>query len=183
MSESRITAASGWLADWRLHRDRIRIMVVRRRSDAEPMFESSLVLAPDLVEMRELFPDLGPLWDAVHHDFWQAYRPGGQPGSRRRRVIPSDTVQLATSDLRAPLQQPAGDRRTTPQQPTGDLRAVSHLPTGTRIPHLALRARKSGYRLVRESLPPYLWTLRDADDGERILSARTLDEIEHWLDT
>ncbi|WP_280334912.1 hypothetical protein [Nocardia wallacei] len=161
MSGSRLSAAGGWLAEWRLHRDRIRIALVRSETDAEPVFASSLTLAPDLVQMRELFPDLGPLWDAIHDDFWQAYRPGGDSDGRSPSRIHSDTME----------------------SPTGNLRVVSRLPSRSRIPHLSLRARKGGYRLVREPLPPYLWTLRDADDGERIHSARTLDEIEQWLDT
>ncbi|MBF6172912.1 hypothetical protein [Nocardia blacklockiae] len=107
---------------------------MRTDSDADAVFVSSLLLAPDLVEMRELFPELDRLWNAVHADFWRAYLPA------------------------------AG-------------------PPATRISLLVLRARDSGYRLMREPLPPHLWTLRAADDGEHILGVRTLDEIEHWLDT
>lgn len=36
--------------------------------------------------------------------------------------------------------------------------------------------------MVRQPQPPRLWTLLDADDGMPLHTARTLDQLEQWLD-
>lgn len=51
-----------------------------------------------------------------------------------------------------------------------------------RLRRLSIRATESGYRLVSDPLPPHAWQLLDADDGAVLRGARTLDEIEQWLD-
>ncbi|MEU6561745.1 hypothetical protein [Nocardia nova] len=48
--------------------------------------------------------------------------------------------------------------------------------------HLADRADRAGYRLIRDrTLQPETWLLIDAEDGTRVHSAPSLDRIEAWL--
>lgn len=47
---------------------------------------------------------------------------------------------------------------------------------------LANRARKAGYRLIRERRAPPNWALLDAVDGEYLHTAPTLEEIARHLD-
>lgn len=56
-------------------------------------------------------------------------------------------------------------------------------PYGPRYQRLMFRARRGGYRLLREPFSPTLWTLHDAADGEPIISMCTFAEIEQWLKT
>ncbi|MBF6144291.1 hypothetical protein [Nocardia nova] len=51
-----------------------------------------------------------------------------------------------------------------------------------RLRALGSRAEKAGYRLVHDPPLPETWSLVDADDGEIIFPAATLDEIRQWLD-
>ncbi len=44
---------------------------------AETLVACSLDHAPDLVEVRERFPRLAALWNAVHDHFWTTYRTPG----------------------------------------------------------------------------------------------------------
>ncbi|MEV6135834.1 hypothetical protein AB0L63_07160 [Nocardia sp. NPDC051990] len=74
MSEHQ-TEMDGWQAIWRLDDQRIRIMLVSN------IFESTTVMsttdsatAPDLVQMRERFPKLDRLWDAIRHAYWSELR-------------------------------------------------------------------------------------------------------------
>ena len=68
---TRCTQAGDWLAVWKLDRRRIRILLVQHSSGAQTALpapgDSS---APDLAEVRERFPELTRLWDAVRHEFW-----------------------------------------------------------------------------------------------------------------
>lgn len=70
MSEHR-TEVDGWQAIWRLDRHRIRMMLVRNASDSLPLMSvTNPAAAPDLAQMREQFPQLSRLWDAVRHEYW-----------------------------------------------------------------------------------------------------------------
>ncbi|GGL32401.1 hypothetical protein GCM10011588_54000 [Nocardia jinanensis] len=63
---ARSTEIGGWRALWRLDRHCVRIIEVRDESGSRV----SVAGSPDLAEMRERWPDLTPLWDAVRHDLW-----------------------------------------------------------------------------------------------------------------
>ncbi|RDI51831.1 hypothetical protein DFR68_104315 [Nocardia mexicana] len=54
---------------------------------------------------------------------------------------------------------------------------------GSRYERLVSRARRGGYYMASEPLPPYRWILHDVADGAPIVSMHTLDEVEQWLDT
>ncbi|WP_433680075.1 hypothetical protein [Nocardia sp. CA-119907] len=70
MSEHR-TEVDGWQAIWRLDRQHIRMMLVRNASESQPLMSvSTVAAAPDLAQMREQFPRLSRLWDAVRHEYW-----------------------------------------------------------------------------------------------------------------
>ncbi len=76
MSE-RCTEVEGWVAQWSLDHLCIRIMLVRNRSGTEALFSAAGdVAAPDLAEMRERFPRLSGLWDAIRGEFWAQLSPG-----------------------------------------------------------------------------------------------------------
>ena len=78
MSE-RYTEADGWVAQWSLDHFRIRIMQVRNDSETEAVFSAAVdVAAPDLAEMRERFPKLSGLWDAIRGEFWSELSAGQQ---------------------------------------------------------------------------------------------------------
>jgi hypothetical protein len=70
MSERR-TEVDGWQAIWRLDHHRIRMMLVRNASESQPLMSVTAAdTAPDLAQMREQFPKLSRLWDAVRHEYW-----------------------------------------------------------------------------------------------------------------
>jgi hypothetical protein len=70
MSEYR-TEVDGWQAIWRLDHQYIRMMQVRNISESEPLMSADTpAAAPDLAQMREQFPKLSRLWDAVRHEYW-----------------------------------------------------------------------------------------------------------------
>ncbi|MEG8179037.1 hypothetical protein GZH49_10890 [Nocardia terpenica] len=50
-----------------------------------------------------------------------------------------------------------------------------------RVEALIERAAQAGYHLVRDAHSPHSWALLDEEDGARIYSAMTLDQIEQWL--
>jgi hypothetical protein len=68
----RRTEVDGWVAIWEIDHWRIRIMLVRNVIDsARPLLNAdAAVAAPDLADMREKYPKLSRLWDAVRHEFW-----------------------------------------------------------------------------------------------------------------
>ena len=46
-------------------------MLVRNVSEPQPLISiSTPAAAPDLVQMREQFPKLSRLWDAIRHEYW-----------------------------------------------------------------------------------------------------------------
>ncbi|MBF6333351.1 hypothetical protein IU452_33165 [Nocardia transvalensis] len=63
------------------------------------------------------------------------------------------------------------------------MRSVPPDPQSERVRQVVQRARKAGYRLIRDPRLPHQWQLLDLADGERIYSAATLDQIEQWLST
>ncbi len=70
MSEHR-TEVDGWEAIWRIDNCCIRMLLVRNLSELDPLISmSSVIAAPDLVQVREWFPELARLWDAVRHEYW-----------------------------------------------------------------------------------------------------------------
>lgn len=54
-------------------------------------------------------------------------------------------------------------------------------PPEDRLDELSARAGRAGYRLECGRWSADEWHLLDADDGELIYEARTLDEVAHWL--
>ncbi|MFI7668591.1 hypothetical protein [Nocardia sp. NPDC049526] len=58
---------------------------------------------------------------------------------------------------------------------------MTYDPEPTRVQLLTERAERAGYQLMRDPWPPYSWILLDAEDGEPLHSAPTLDLIEQWL--
>ncbi|MEV4129382.1 hypothetical protein [Nocardia sp. NPDC049707] len=73
MSEHR-TEVGGWVAQWRIDHHHIRIMLVRNTSEPHPLMSvSAPSAAPDLVRMRERFPEITPLWDAIRHEYWAKF--------------------------------------------------------------------------------------------------------------
>lgn len=72
MSERR-TEADGWQAVWHLERHCIRIMLVRNILESRTLMSISGSAAPDLVQVREQFPNLSSLWDAVRHEYWAEF--------------------------------------------------------------------------------------------------------------
>ncbi|MFI6364433.1 hypothetical protein ACIBG0_16970 [Nocardia sp. NPDC050630] len=82
MSEHR-TEVDGWQAIWRIDRCCIRMMLVRNLSESETLISmSSVDVAPDLVQVRERFPELSRLWDAVRHEYWVESLGPGSNGAR-----------------------------------------------------------------------------------------------------
>lgn len=70
MSKHRIEV-DGWLAEWRLDHHRIQMLLVRNTSEPDPLMSVTVpAAAPDLAQMRERFPNLSPLWDAIRHEYW-----------------------------------------------------------------------------------------------------------------
>ncbi|WP_330249701.1 hypothetical protein OG874_25730 [Nocardia sp. NBC_00565] len=146
------TEVDGWLAEWRIDHHRIRIMLVCNGSDSKPLASFTPASAPDLAQMRELFPNLSGLWDAIRHEYWAEVFPPPRPSRGRIRSV--------------------NDRR---------LRPVPIDPMSARIQALTVRARRAGYRLVRSSTSPYDWTLLDGEDCAPSYSAVELEKIEQWL--
>lgn len=66
-------------ADWCLAQRTIRILRVRTAT-GELLAAASPVIAPDLLNMREWFPEPTPLWDAVRHQFWSRQTREGDAG-------------------------------------------------------------------------------------------------------
>ncbi|WP_328391466.1 hypothetical protein [Nocardia sp. NBC_00416] len=76
---TRRTVAGEWRAVWCRDQRGIRITEVRHASGARLPIAAGEA-APDLADMRERFPDLAPLWDAVRHHFWTQTAPAGIAG-------------------------------------------------------------------------------------------------------
>lgn len=66
------TKADNWEALWRIDHGNIRILVVSNVSDTFTLLSPTVPdNAPDLVQMREDFPRLSPLWDAIRQRYWE----------------------------------------------------------------------------------------------------------------
>lgn len=88
------TRADGWEAIWQIHHGSIRILLVSNVSDTFTLLSPTMPdNAPDLVQMREDFPKLSPLWDAIRERYWeeslclQTHPPHLPPTSSSRREI------------------------------------------------------------------------------------------------
>lgn len=68
----RRTEVDGWVAIWEIDHWNIRIMLVRSLIDsARPLLNVDVeAAAPDLADMREKYPNLSRLWNAVRHEYW-----------------------------------------------------------------------------------------------------------------
>lgn len=150
------TELDGWLAEWRIDCHCIRIMLVRNGSE-KPLVSFTVASAPDLVQMREQFPELSRLWDAVRHEYWAEF--ALSPKHSRGRV-------RSLNDARSL-------RLVSSEQPSD--------PMTARINELTARAKQAGYRLVRDGEPPCEWELLDIEDGARLYSTVDLDQVEQWL--
>ena len=75
------TEVEGWQAAWIFDHALIRIMLVHNESDATELIRAdNPATAPDLAALRERFPRLSPLWDAVRRQFWtESLGPGIHP--------------------------------------------------------------------------------------------------------
>ncbi|ATL67905.1 hypothetical protein [Nocardia terpenica] len=60
-------------------------------------------------------------------------------------------------------------------------RATLEKKEAERVKGLVERATAAGYRLVREEHSSCSWILFDREDGERVHSAVTLEQVEQWL--
>jgi len=70
------TEVAGWSVQWRMGRHSIRMIRVSHPASATVLVSSSDAgVAPDLAQMRERFPELSQLWDAVRHEYWAAIVP------------------------------------------------------------------------------------------------------------
>jgi len=50
-------------------------MLVGNTSECSPLMSApTSATAPDLAQMREQFPKLSALWDAVRHEYWSELR-------------------------------------------------------------------------------------------------------------
>jgi hypothetical protein len=56
-------------------------------------------------------------------------------------------------------------------------------PNSERLRNLTDRATRAGYCLIRDPISPRAWNLLDAEDGDVVLSAASLERIEQWLDS
>jgi hypothetical protein len=80
------TEADGLGVTWRVLQDHlISIVAVHSASDPAPIVSFGPDAYPDLVQARELLPELTRLWDAVRHDFWAKLIPPPPGSSRSRR--------------------------------------------------------------------------------------------------
>ncbi|WP_051020548.1 hypothetical protein [Nocardia araoensis] len=56
-------------------------------------------------------------------------------------------------------------------------------PDSERFRNLTARATRAGYCLVRDPVSPHDWKLLDAENGDAVISAANLEQIEQWLDS
>lgn len=63
----------GYEATWCLSGHAIRILRVRTETGT-PLASGGTASELDLADMRDRFPELTPLWDAVRHQFWSQTR-------------------------------------------------------------------------------------------------------------
>ncbi|MEU6190594.1 hypothetical protein [Nocardia sp. NPDC047038] len=54
-------------------------------------------------------------------------------------------------------------------------------PNSKRFRDLTDRATRAGYFLVRDPVSPHDWKLLDAENGDVVISAANLEQIEQWL--
>jgi hypothetical protein len=70
------TELDGWVAEWCLDQQHcVRILLVHKLSDPKPLASFDLAASPDLAQMREQYPNLSQLWDAIRHQYWSEFIP------------------------------------------------------------------------------------------------------------
>ncbi|MFI5781688.1 hypothetical protein [Nocardia sp. NPDC051570] len=71
------TEVDGVEAVWRWALHRLEILSVRNAADGTAVATFETGRHPDLASAREFLPEFTPLWDAVRHQFWTAFKGGG----------------------------------------------------------------------------------------------------------
>ncbi|WP_416565493.1 hypothetical protein [Nocardia testacea] len=71
----RLTESGDWQAIWRIDGHSIRIIALSSASDASVPLPFPSAHPPDLADMREWFPQLSLLWDAIRHEYWRRFLP------------------------------------------------------------------------------------------------------------
>jgi hypothetical protein len=71
----RLTEIDGRQAIWRVDGHSIRIVALRSAFDTAATATFPSAHPPDLADMRELFPELSLLWDAIRHEYWRSFLP------------------------------------------------------------------------------------------------------------
>lgn len=73
------TEVDDWQAIWRIDQRCIRILLVHNILESTTLMSAPTSdTAPDLVQMRERFPKLSRLWDAIRHEYWSELRASQQ---------------------------------------------------------------------------------------------------------
>lgn len=73
--DERSTEAEGWRAIWRIDGHSIRIVALHSVSDVSVAVPFPPARPPDLADMREKFPELSVLWDAIRREYWRRFLP------------------------------------------------------------------------------------------------------------
>ncbi|MEV3961483.1 hypothetical protein AB0M34_11365 [Nocardia sp. NPDC050193] len=73
-SGERLTETGGWQAIWRIDGHSIRIVALRSTLTTSVSAPFPPAHPPDLADMRERFPELSLLWDAIRHEYWRRFR-------------------------------------------------------------------------------------------------------------
>ncbi|MBF6170723.1 hypothetical protein [Nocardia blacklockiae] len=192
----RSTEAGGWQAVWRLDRHRIRMMAVRRVGGGEVLLSVGVgEVAPDLAQVREWFPELSGLWDAVRHEYWAGFIAAqrepraGAIGEMAPGAVRKPTASISANEQMAgePVaEQIAADQARGLIAPGAVSEAAAcganrATPGPARIYALTVRAARAGYLLVHGPAAPHDWILLDAEDGVPLYAAANLELIERWL--
>ncbi|MBY8855819.1 hypothetical protein K7711_04955 [Nocardia sp. CA2R105] len=76
------TEAGGFQAMWRLDRHIVGIMRISNTSDDSVVASFDPDPFPDLAQVREQYPALEQLWNAIRHAFWSELLPPQHYSSR-----------------------------------------------------------------------------------------------------
>ncbi|MFF0489538.1 hypothetical protein ACFYTQ_11020 [Nocardia sp. NPDC004068] len=69
----RRSEASGLEAFWRVEHQRVAVVAVRNIVSGESLLAFTPGTEPDLVSVREKWPEYENLWNAVRHDLWNFF--------------------------------------------------------------------------------------------------------------
>ncbi|MBU3064266.1 hypothetical protein KO481_22375 [Nocardia sp. NEAU-G5] len=75
MENVRITEVDDVRVTWRLIRHHIITIIAVDYARDATVVSFGPDYFPDLAQVRELFPELAKLWDAVRHEFWTTFIP------------------------------------------------------------------------------------------------------------